>query len=460
MTSTVQKTSDTAVSISVTVSKEKIDKELDRIYRELGKSAAIPGFRKGKVPRKILAARIGIENLLGEAQGNLVPETLQEALVTHDIDPIDFEIKDIKWEGSGRLDYVAEVQIMAPFTVEGYTELTATRTDFTYNDDHVKLVVDDFCRRFAEYKVQPEGHAAAEGDRVMIALPLEAGTSTPLKRLVEIGKGAYPKTGEGLIGKKVGDSAEAFLAEVKPSKAVEGTSPGEGDRIPVTVERIDRLEVPALNPDLLKKYTKFEEVEAFYEDIRDNLRKTYDRNSTNALKDNLLSQIMEKNNITIPQPLIERGAHGKTEEFLRSLQSRGIDPKAFMNLDEKTRLGFQAKFNEEAEKEIRLQYVLKQIAAQEGLSVSDEEIDQRVEQLAADAGENAEKLKIIFQEDSRRKDISKTILFDKTIDHIIEKSEIVVEERVAPMPGAGEPEDQHEEEDHHHDGCECGECEE
>lgn len=461
MTSTVQKISDTTISISVTVDRNQIDKELDRIYKKIGKSASIPGFRKGKVPRKILVSRIGIENILSEAQGNLVPETLQDVLMTNDIDPIDFEVKEIKWEGIERLNYVAEVQVMAPFTAEGYNELTATRTDFTYTEDHVKLVADDFCRRFAEYKLQPDDHAATDGDRVLITLSGDAAKSSPQKRLIEIGKGAYPKTSEALVGKKVGETVETLLSEVWPARDGDAKSHAGKEKISVVIERIDRLRIPPLDAELLNKYTKQDSVEAFYEDIRENLKKTYEDNSANALKDMLLSQIIEKNNIEIPKPLIERGAHGKTQDFIKSLQSRGINPNAFLNIDKKTRSSFQAKFMDEAEKEIRLQYILKQIAAQENIAVSDEEIDNRVEKLAREAGENAEKLKIIFQEDSRRKDISKTILFDKTIDRIIEISDIMVEERVAPLPGTKDPEVAEMNDGHDHgENCECVECEE
>ena len=120
MKSSMEQNTDTELTLSVTIEKEQITKELDRIFKDLKKNVVIPGFRKGKVPKKIIQSRIGMDGIRAEAQQNLIPQALHEALIKQDVDPISVDVTKTDWNETDSLAVEATIKIMAPFTIENY----------------------------------------------------------------------------------------------------------------------------------------------------------------------------------------------------------------------------------------------------------------------------------------------------------------------------------------------------
>jgi trigger factor len=372
-----------------------------------------------------------MEGIKSEAQQNLIPNALHDALQEKDIDPISVDVEDIVWSETEKLDVKAKIKVMAPFEVDNYKNLEAENTTYTIKDRNIDFYLDQFASRFAERKEQDQDHEIIEKDFVSVTFTPSSQDEPAVKKIIEIGKKQLPELETIVTGMKKDEEKEIKEALFNPENVTEENRDLTGK---IKINQIESLVSPQLTDELIEKHTEHKTLEDFRNDIQKNLEKEFERMSTNKLREDLLSQIMESNNIEIPEPIIDRAAEIKSREFMQMLSQKGVSPELFMNLGQEERAGFTQKFKTDAQKELKLQYILKQIAQQEKIEVSEDDISAHIEKMAEQEGRNLEKLKILFSEDSRKIELKKSLLFEKTIQAVIDAGNITLTTIDAPLP--------------------------
>lgn len=433
MKSSVERKKDTELALSVTIEKEQITKELDRIFKDLKKNVVIPGFRRGKVPKKIIEARIGMDGIKAEAQQNLIPQALHEALTINDIDPVSVDVTKTDWNDTESLLVEAIVEIMAPFTVDNYKDLEAKEITYNITDRNINFYLDQFASRFAERKEQEDSYEIKENDFVSVTFTADTEDAVPVKKIVQVGKKELPELEVIILGMKKSEEKAVKEKIFNPESISEDKDNSINGKIKINM--VECLVNPELTDELIEKNTEHKTVDEFKNDIRENLEKDFARLSNNRVREELLKQIIDSTKFEIPEPIIERTAEIKSKEFMQMLSQKGISPEAFMSLGEEERKSFNERFKGDAQNELKLQYTLKQIAQQEGFEISEEELTTHIEEMAKKENQNLEKMKILFSDDSRRTELKKSLLFEKTLNAVVGFGKIEKTTEDAPLPG-------------------------
>jgi len=419
---------DSKVKLEVEVPASEVDSALDKAYRKVVKDVTLPGFRKGKVPRKILETRFGPEVLHEEALEILVPPAYEEALKEADISPIsqpDFELVQIE-EGKPLL-FNAVVEVIPPVELGEYKGLEAEQEEAKVEeiqvDHHIYLLREQNARL-----VPREEEPAREGDLVTIDFkgyvdgePFEGGEAENYS--LELGSNTFIPGFEGqLIGAVPGEEKEVKIQF--PEDYRNEDLAGKEAVFEVKVNEIKEKQLPELDDDFVKEVSEFETLEDMKADLREKMLKNAEEQSKNKLEESLIEKVTEGSTVEPPETLVQRQMDrliGDLEHYLR-YQGLGLDQ--FLELSGKSRDELREERREEAEKRTRANLALDAIAKKEGIEVDDSELENKIAEIAESHNDDPQRIKEVLDKQGRLPVILEEMRVRKVIDLIVNEADI------------------------------------
>ncbi len=419
---------DSKVKLEVEVPASEVDSALDKAYRKVVKDVTLPGFRKGKVPRKILETRFGPEILHEEALEILVPPAYEEALKEADISPInqpDFELVQIE-EGKPLL-FNAVVEVIPPVELGEYKGLEAeqeeAKVDEIQVDHHIYMLREQNARL-----VPREEEPAREGDLVTIDFKghvdgelFEGGEAENYS--LELGSNTFIPGFEGqLIGAVPGEEKEVKIKF--PEDYRNEDLAGKEAVFEVKVNEIKEKQLPELDDDFVREVSEFETLEEMKADLREKMLKNAEEQSKNKLEESLIEKVAEGSTVEPPETLVQRQMDrliGDLEHYLR-YQGLGLDQ--FLELSGKSRDELREERREEAEKRTRANLVLDAIAKKEGIEVDDSELENKIAEIAESHKDDPQRIKEILDKQGRLPVILEEMRVRKVIDLIVNEANI------------------------------------
>jgi trigger factor len=393
MKSTVEKLGKNQVALEVEVAEERVEKALDEASRKVARQVRIPGFRPGRAPRRVIEMRLGPEVLYQEALEELVPEAYVQALRDNDLTPIDNPDFDILEMEVGRpLRFKATVELKPEVTLGEYKGLEATKQTKRVTNDDVDRVLEEMREQNAQL-VDSEKEGIETGDFVVIDFtgyvddqPFPGGAAEGYT--LEIGRGYFiPGFEEQLIGAKLKETRQVVVTF--PEDYQHSQLAGQEARFDVKIQAIKEKSYPALNDDFAKDVGDFETLLELRADIRQRLEETAGQIAERQLEDDLMKQIAQRSSVDIPNIMIERQMDQKRQRMERELQYSGLTVDQYMEIMDLAEEELEAKWRTEAEAEVKLALVLEALVAAENISVSDEELDEYIKELAGDGPNSA-----------------------------------------------------------------------
>ncbi|BAM47122.1 trigger factor [Amphibacillus xylanus] len=427
MTATWEKKEGNLGTLTVEVSADKFNEALDQAFKKVVKDVQLPGFRKGRVPRGLFEQRFGVESLYQDAVDIVLPEAYTTAVEETGISPVDQPSIDITQIERGQpLIFTAEVTVKPEVKLGDYKGLEVEEEDTTVTDEDVNAEIEKERQRLAELVVKEEG-TVEEGDTVVIDFEgfigdeaFEGGAGK--NHSLEIGSGSFiPGFEDQLIGKE--NNAETEVNVTFPENYHAEDLAGKEAVFKVTIHEIKAKELPELDDEFAKDVDEdVETLAELTEKIKERLENQKKTTAENKKRESLINQASENAEIDIPEVMIENEVDRMLREFEQRIQQQGMTLEMYTQFSGQDEDQLKEQMREDAGKRVQTNLVLEAIYEQEGLEVTDEDVEKEFESMANMYKMEVEQIKQMLggNVDMLKEDLK----FTKAIDFLLENSKV------------------------------------
>lgn len=412
--------------LSFEIPKEKVTKELNKAYNELKKKADIKGFRKGKIPRKVLENRFS-KDVHADVAPRLIQDSFIEAIQEHNLNIVggpQMDPPDLNPDEAYSFDITVEVK--PELEDIDYEGIALEKTMYAVSDDEIDGQIHMIQKTMAKKEAVTESRPVKDTDFVLIDyegfLNGEAYDKTPKieNYVMGIGKGTLPdEFSEKLVG--CVPVQELEIEVPYGDDFWDENLKGRTILYKVTLKEIQEEILPEINDDLVKGLGKFETLEEVKTSIQENLEKGYAQRVKHEMSEQVFQHLLDKYEFEVPEALIEGELNGITTEAEQAYAANNTSLEE-AGLSKET---LRTQYRDVAEKQARRHLILDKIITQEKLELTDEELEKSFEEMAMGMNASVDAVKNYFKMDPNQLEYYKhTQLEKKAIDLIIEKGSV------------------------------------
>jgi len=424
MNITVEEISSIKKKVNVEIPDDQVTKEVESFYQQVGKQAKIKGFRPGKIPRDILE-RYFKDHVKSEVIQKLIQETYPAALSEKDLHPVSPPVIDPGELESGKpFQYSATVEVKPEIKIEGYIGLNIEGNKESAKEEEVEERLKGLQNLHAQLRTVPEPRPIQSGDHVIIDYearmdnkPLEEGKAVDFT--VEVGSGRFiPALEEKLVGLNLEEEKEIEV----PFPEDYGYKKWAGKTVSflVKVKEIKEKVLPPLDDEFAKDLGDYASLENLRAKLKEEIEKEKELMLDRQLKDQMIEQLIQANSFEIPESMVVEQAKALVSDTKLRLASQGIALKNLNIPEEK----LQEDYREVAQKQVRTYLILEKIATQEGIAVTDEEADERLQSISERTHQKLDVVKRYYEKNGLIPELKAGILTDKTLNFLLEKANI------------------------------------
>ncbi|HLS10152.1 trigger factor [Lentibacillus sp.] len=410
------------------VSAEEFDKALDQAFKKVVKDVQIPGFRKGKVPRKIFESRFGVESLYQDAVDIVLPDAYTKAVEETEIEPIEQPEVDIEQIEKGKdLIFKATVNVKPEVTLGEYKGLEVEEQTVEVTDEDVEHEIEHQREHHAELIVKEEGNVE-EGDTVVMDFEgfidgeaFEGGKGEDYS--LEIGSGQFiPGFEEELIGKTAGEETEINVTFPEDYHAEHLA--GKDAVFTVKIHDIKTKELPELDDEFAKDVDEeVETLDELKEKTKENLQNQREQEAENEQRETLIEKASDNAEVDIPDAMVETELDRMLQEFEQRLQMQGMTLDMYYQFSGQDKDDLKEQMREDAGKRVKTNLTLEAIYYAENLEVTDEDVEEELNNMASMYGTDAEQLKQMLGGNTDA--LKEELKGKKAIDFLAEHSKAV-----------------------------------
>ena len=402
MSITVEKIASNKVKLSFDIDSAKFDEAMSKAYIKVRGQVNIPGFRKGKAPRKMIENMYGEGIFYDEAFELIFDEVYGPAVEENKVEVVDRPEIEIQQIGAGKnLQFTAEVFVVPEVTLGEYKGIAVKKETTEVTDAQVDAKVEEERNKHAT-EVEVDDRAVIEGDTVNLdyagsvdGVPFAGGTAEG--QTLKIGSHTFiPGFEEQMVGMCIGE--EKDLNVTFPEKYHSDELAGKAAVFHVKVNSITATELPALDDDFAKDISEFDTLDEYKADIRAKLEEQAAQRDQDAFTNAVVEKVMENATVEIPEAMIERQIDSMMRDFEYRLMGQGLKLADFMKYTGQDMKAFRENYRGQAEKSVKAHLVLTAIEKAEAFEASAEAIDEQIAKFAPQTGKSVEELKATFSE--------------------------------------------------------------
>jgi trigger factor len=376
--STVERLSPTRVRINVEVPFDELKPDFDRAYKKIAQQVRVPGFRPGKVPARIIEARLGRGVVLEEVVNGAVPAKYGEAVsASENVTPLgrpEIEVTEIS--DGDKLAFTAEVDVRPEIALPELESISVSVDDVEVTDTAVDEQLDNLRSRFGT--LTGVERPAAKDDFVLIDLsatvdgePVEDAATTGFSYQVGQG-GLIDGIDEAIEGLSEGESA-TFT-----SKLVAGEHADRDAEVTVKVTAVKERQLPEADDEFAQLASEFDTIDELKGNLRERLGTFRRMEQVNAARDKVLDALLEGTEVPLPEGVVTAEVDSRLHDAIHSFDHDEDRFAEFLTSQGKTREAFDEEVRAEAEKSVRTRLVLDALADAEEVSVNDQELTERI----------------------------------------------------------------------------------
>lgn len=408
------------------ISWSEVKKELDSVYKDVGKKAKVKGFRQGKIPRNILESMYK-EYAQEETITKLVNKYYWDALKDNNIVAVgqpDIEQKGLDEERN--FTFTATVEVEPAIEPKGYVGLDLVKEEHDVIDDDVEKRLQEVRDMFATMEEVEAERGIGEGDFAVIDFEgtLDGNNLKEMKAdnyLLEMGSKTFiPGFEEQLTGMKKGQTKEIKIN--MPDDYHASHLAGKEVVFSVALKNIKEKKLPNVDEKFIKNFDKYETLDDLKKDILKTLEEENRARSTTTLKNLIIDKLLEANEFEVPPTFVNRQVSFMIADMQRRMTMRGMKQQEPSELYTR----FYDLYKDDALKVVKTILLIKSIADQESVSVSDNEIDEKIKEIAEQRAQSYESLKKSLVEGNMIEDIKSEILNTKVFRLIENKANITI----------------------------------
>jgi trigger factor len=407
----VEKTAEDAASKSlrVTVPVDRVRQAEEKALQYFTKRAKLPGFRPGKAPAPVVRKRFA-DAIRQSVLEDVIREGWETARSSESLKPIaDPSIRNLKFEAGSPIEFELTVQVHPEVKLDRIGGFRVTRAAPTVSDE----TLEEQLHRVREQKatwLPVEGAKPAPGNLVRVDVaPLENDTPAPSQPYsLVLGEGqAIPELEERIMTLLPGESIDTDVRF--PDDHPDESRRGQSRRVRVTLHEVKRQDLPPLDDAFAREIGEFDTVEALRKAIREDLEREATREADAGVRQQLLQQIVQANNVPAPESLVHRFLHAYADMYKVPQEQLG---------------GFEQQFHPIAEQQVQRDLVMDALVEQHSLRATEADLDARIAQLAAARNLPPGELYGSLQKANRLPELERSITEEKVFDFLLKQSTV------------------------------------
>ena len=409
--------------VRVELPAEAVASEFAHAYKNLGNRVRIKGFRTGKIPRSVLQGIYG-EEVKGEVKSHLVEESLGEVIKERGLQIVsrpEVEANDLS-EGSD-FSFSAVFEIKPDIQVKDYLGIEVEKVKISVADDQVQDALKRIQEGHARLELVDGRDIVQSGDFVTLDFegtiagkPFSGGKGE--NYTIEVGSGqALPQFEEAVVGLKIGDrqSVPVTYPETYPNKEIAGKAVD----FSIVAREIKQKVLPTLDDEFAKDHGEHGSLEDLKAAIRKRLEEELKHYQDEDLKEKIMTRLIENHALTIPPSMVERQTRYLMERYQSQIQQAGAESDAAPPMEE-ARKNLEGR----AARQVQATLLVEKISQQEKIEITDQDVQERVDNLARSAGDRAKSVREYYARPEARDDLRAQLVFDRTLGYLLERAQI------------------------------------
>ena len=382
----VEKLEKNMAKLTIEVSAEDLDKAMEKAYQKQKSRISLPGFRKGKAPRKMIESMYGKGVFMEDAVNSLVPQEYTKALGECDLEIVSQpEINVTQMEPGKALIFTADVAVKPEVTLGDYKGVEVPKSEIAVTDEEVDAEVKKEQDKNAR-TVAVEDRAAANGDITTIdfegfvdGVAFDGGKGTDYA--LTLGSGTFiPGFEDQLVGANTGDHVEVKVTFPEEYQAKELA--GKEAVFQCDVKKIETKEVPELDDEFAKDVSEFDTLAEYKEDVKKKLTEKKEKEARTAKENAAVDKAIENAQMDIPELMTKTECRQMMDDFSRRMQQQGLSMEQYFQFTGQSMDKMMEDMKPQALKRIQTRLVLEKVAEAENIQPSEEEITEEIQKMA------------------------------------------------------------------------------
>ena len=411
------------LKLEFTVESKVFEDGIETVFKKNAKYFSVPGFRKGKVPMNIAIKHYGVEIFYEDAFNEVVPSIYEQAVTDNNLEVVSKpQIDIVQMEKGKDLIFTAVVQTKPEVELGKYKGIKIEKPHYEVTDENV----DDELKRMAEKNVRivsVEDREAQNGDITVIdfagsvdGVAFDGGTAENYE--LELGSHRFIEGFEDqVVGMKIDE--EKDINVTFPDDYSSKDLAGKPAVFKIKLHEIKAKEYPEMDDEFAKDVSEFDTMDELKADIRKNLEEQNEKRTKNEIEDNAINKVCDNSKLDIPSGMIESEIDAMCDDMNRRLAYQGLNLEQYLKVFNKSMSDFRSEMQPQAEKSIKTRLVLEAICKDAKLVITEEEIDEKISELAKTYGRPEDELK---NNEEFKKYITSTIETEKALNYIVENA--------------------------------------
>ena len=426
------------VKLEITIEAEKFENAIKKVYFKSAKYFNIPGFRKGKAPQNIVERYYGKEIFYEDAFNDLVPEEYEKALEENKIEAVSKpQIDVIKMEKGQDLVFTAVVSTKPEVELGKYKGIEIKKIEYNVEDEAVENELKTMQEKNSRL-VTIDDRAVENGDTVAIDfegfvdnVPFDGGKAENYD--LEIGSGSFiPGFEDQIVGMKIDEEKDINVKF--PEEYFSKDLAGKDATFKVKLHSIKKKEMPELDDEFAKDVSEFDTLAELKKSVREKLEKQMQDKAKYEKEQAVIKALCDETKIDIPAGMIELEVDNMIKDMEQRMSYQGLKLEQYLKMLNKTEDEFRKESEPQAIEAIKSRLILEAIVAKEGIKASEEEITEKIKEMAKNYGRNEDEL---LKNDNVKKYIEEGIVNEKAIELLIKNAK---ETKAAKKEGKAEKE--------------------
>ncbi|BAH42770.1 MULTISPECIES: trigger factor [Brevibacillus] len=414
--------------LTIEVDATQVDAALDQAFKKVVQKVQVPGFRKGKVPRKMFESRFGVESLYQDALDILLPTAYGQAVREAGIEPVDRPEVDVTQMEQGKnLIFKATVTVKPEVKLGDYKGLSIEEKDFSVTEESVDAELKRMQERHAELVAVEEG-AAQTGDIAVIdfegfqdGVAFEGGKAEDYS--LELGSGTFiAGFEEQLAGLNIGEEKE--ITVTFPEEYHSPNLAGKEAVFKVKLNSLKRKNMPVLDDEFAKDVSEFDTLEELKADTKKKLEEKTAQEKDQYVREQLVLKAAENAEIDLPAVMVEHELDQMVNEFGQRLQYQGMTLELYYQFSGMDESQLRDQLRADATSRVRTSLTLEAIGKAENIEATEEDVNAELDKLAGVYGRPADELRKIFSAQDGMAALYRDVQTRKTVDLLVAESKV------------------------------------
>lgn len=424
----VEKLEGNMAKLTIEASAEEFEQAIDKAYQKNKNKLSIPGFRKGKVPRKMVEQMYGKEIFYEEAANFVIPAAYAKAVDECTEEIVSQPTLDIVQAESGKpFIFTAEVALKPEVTLGKYKGIELEKVDTAVTDEEIDAAIEKERENNAR-TISVEDRAVRDGDMTVIDYEgfvdgesFEGGKAENYP--LTIGSNTFiPGFEEQLVGAELDKEVEVHVTF--PEDYQESTLAGKAAVFKCTVREIKEKELPELDDDFACDVSEFDTLAEYREDVKKTLTREKEEAAKAEKEEKVIEAIIAEAQMDIPEAMLATQQRSMADDFAQRIQMQGISIDQYFQFTGLTKAALLEQLKPQAEQRIKTRLVLEAVAKAENIEVSEEEYTAEIKKMAEAYQMTEDKVTEMigkYEQKSIREDIRVRKALDLAVEHVVEK---------------------------------------